>query len=81
MWRTLYTPVTYGGTNAVIPSQLGNEKIKWESTLQKDLGLDFSFFKARLRGTFGYYEKITDGLLLNITTAPSSADRCAAIAP
>ena len=73
MWRTLYTPVTYGGTNAVIPSQLGNEKIKWESTLQKDLGLDFSFFKARLRGTFGYYEKITDGLLLNITTAPSSA--------
>lgn len=73
LWRTLYTPVTYAGANALIPSQLGNEKLKWESTLQKDLGLDFSLFKSRLRGTFGYYEKITDGLLLNITTAPSSA--------
>lgn len=73
LWRTLYTPVAYAGTNALIPSQLGNDEIKWESTLQKDLGLDFAFLNARLRGTFGYYEKTTDGLLLNITTAPSSA--------
>lgn len=73
LWRTLYDPVAYAGSNALIPAQLGNDAIRWESTLQKDLGLDFSFFGSRLRGTFGYYEKITDGLLLNITTAPSSA--------
>lgn len=73
LWRTLFTPVAYANANALIPSQLGNSAIKWESTLQKDIGLDFAFFKSRLRGTFGYYEKTTDGLLLNITTAPSSA--------
>lgn len=73
LWRTLYSPVAYGGDNALIPTQLGNSAIKWESTLQKDVGLDFSFLRSRLRGTFGYYEKKTDGLLLNITTAPSSA--------
>ncbi|ATL49861.1 SusC/RagA family TonB-linked outer membrane protein [Chitinophaga caeni] len=73
LWRTLYTPVAYDGQNAVIPSQLGNDAIKWESTLQKDLGLDFTLFQSRLRGTFGYYDKTTDGLLLNISTAPSAA--------
>lgn len=61
MWRTLYTTVSYGGKNALIPTQLGNDKIKWESTVQKDLGLDFSFWNGRLAGTFGYYHKVTDG--------------------
>lgn len=73
LFRTLYSPVAYAGTNALVPTQLGNDKIKWEQTLQKDLGLDYSFFQGRLRGTFGYYEKTTDGLLLNVTTAPSSS--------
>ena len=73
LWRTLYTPVSYGGSNGLIPSQLGNAGIKWESTLQKDIGLDFSLFKSRLRGTVGLYEKTTDGVLLNITAAPSAA--------
>ena len=73
MWRTLYTPVSYGDKNALIPSQLGNSSIKWESTVQKDLGIDFSFAQGRLGGTFGYYHKVTDGALLNMTPAPSSS--------
>lgn len=72
MWRTLYSPGAYGGSNALYPSQLGNDKIKWESTLQKDIGLDFSFFDGRLGGTLAYYHKVTDGALLNVTPAPSS---------
>lgn len=73
MWRTLYTTASYGGKNALIPTQLGNNGIKWESTVQKDLGLDFSFWDGRLAGTFGYYHKVTDGALLNLTPAPSSS--------
>ena len=72
MWRTLYAAGAYGGQSALYPSQLGNDEIKWESTVQKDLGLDFSFFRGRLGGTLAYYHKITDGALLNITPAPSS---------
>jgi len=72
MFYTLYTPGSYAGANALVPTQLGNEKIKWESTLQKDLGLDFAFFKSRLRGVIGYYEKLTDGLLLT-TGLPASS--------
>jgi outer membrane receptor protein involved in Fe transport len=73
LYHTLYTPASYGGVNALVPSQLGNSKIKWESTLQKDLGLDFELFGSRLRGVIGYYEKITTGLLLSTQLAPSSA--------
>ncbi|MBC9914667.1 TonB-dependent receptor [Chitinophaga varians] len=73
LYYTLYTPGSYGGVNALIPSQLGNSKIKWESTLQKDLGLDFELFGSRLRGVIGYYEKITTGLLLSTQLPPSSS--------
>jgi len=72
MFLSLYTPDSYAGKSAVYPSQLGNDDIKWESTLQKDLGLDFSFFKGRLSGTLAYYDKTTDDALLSVTPAPSS---------
>lgn len=62
MWRTLYTTAAYNGKNAMIPSQLGNDAIKWEATVQKDFGVDFSLWNGRLAGTFGYYHKVTDEL-------------------
>ena len=73
LWRTLYTPVTYAATNAFIPSQLGDNRVKWEQTFQQDAGIDFSLFHGRLNGTIGYYQKLTNGLLLNLDVAPSSS--------
>jgi TonB-dependent starch-binding outer membrane protein SusC len=73
LYSTLYTPAAYGGTNALVPTQLGNAAAKWESTIQEDLGLDFSLFKSRLSGTIGLYQKTTDGALLNVNPAPSSS--------
>jgi TonB-linked SusC/RagA family outer membrane protein len=64
MFYTLYTPVSYSGVNALIPSQLGNDQIKWENTLQKDLGLDIALFNNRFNASIGYYEKYTEGLLM-----------------
>lgn len=72
LFYTLYSPVSYAGLNGLSPSQLGNDQIKWESTLQKDLGLEFQFFKSRIRGEFGYYEKSTSGILFPATVASSS---------
>lgn len=73
LFRTLYTPASYNGSNAVLPTQLGNNTIKWESTLQKDAGVDFSFFNSRLIGDIGIYEKNTSSLLFNKMLAPSSS--------
>ena len=72
MYLTLYSPGTYAGKSAIYPSQMGNDDIKWESTVQKDLGIDFSLFNGRLSGTLAYYDKTTDDALLSVTPAPSS---------
>lgn len=72
LFYTLYTPGSYASTNALIPTQLGNDRIKWESTLQKDAGVDFALFNSRLRGAVGYYSKQTSGLLMAYNVATSS---------
>ncbi|MGN6166082.1 MAG: TonB-dependent receptor [Flavisolibacter sp.] len=72
LFYTLYGPASYGGTNALVPTQLGNEDLKWETTLQKDAGVDIALFDSRLRAAFGLYEKTTDGVLYTTTVAGSS---------
>ncbi len=73
MYRTLYSPASYGNQSALIPSQLGNEQIKWESTKQADAGIDIALFGNRLSATVDYYEKRTSGALLSQPVAPSSS--------
>jgi TonB-linked SusC/RagA family outer membrane protein len=75
MFRTLYSPVSYNGTNGLIPDQLGNNTIKWESTLQKDAGITFSLFNSRIVADAGIYEKKTTGLLFNQALQPSTSYR------
>lgn len=72
LFYTLYSPVSYAGLNGLSPTQLGNDRLKWESTLQKDAGIDFAFFKSRFGGSFGYYEKSTEGVLFPATVSRSS---------
>jgi TonB-linked SusC/RagA family outer membrane protein len=72
MYMTLFSPGSYAGASALYPSQLGNEGIRWESTFQKDVGLDFSFFRGRLGGTIAGYWKLTDDALYGISIPPSS---------
>lgn len=72
MFYTLYSPASYAGYNALIPSQLGNDNIRWESTLQQDYGIDFALFNSRFSGSFGYYQKNTDGILI-ASAVPNSS--------
>ncbi len=59
------------GTNGggILPSgfkrdQIGNEDIKWETTSQTNVGVDFSFFREKLYGSLeGFYKKTTDILV------------------
>jgi len=41
----------------------GNPNVKWETTEQTDLGLDFGFFNGALTGSFDYFYKNTYGML------------------
>ena len=60
---------TNGGAN--LPSgfkrnQLGNDDIKWETTTQTDVGLDFAFLGNTLYGSLDWYYKTTKDILLSM---------------
>ena len=54
------------------PSNMSNDKLKWETTEQWNIGLDLSFFDSRLKLTADWYLKNTRDLLLQATIPASS---------
>lgn len=62
----------YGNEPGQRPSQLGNPDLKWETTDQLDLGIDFGLFHDRINGEIDVYQKKTTGLLLNVNVPAST---------
>jgi TonB-linked SusC/RagA family outer membrane protein len=62
----LFAPGNYNGVGGQRFSQIVNPNLKWETTAQINLGLDFGFFNNRLSGSVDYYKKNTRDLLLNV---------------
>ena len=50
-------------TSGTKPSGLANPGVKWEQSIQTDLGLDFGLFGNRISGSLDYYNKKTSGML------------------
>ncbi|HEY9008428.1 SusC/RagA family TonB-linked outer membrane protein [Ohtaekwangia sp.] len=46
-----------------------NSDLKWESTSQINIGIDYGFFDNRLRGSIDYYHKNTSDLLIQVISA------------
>ncbi len=64
----------FGGTKqtVVLPQQYANPDLKWESTSQTDLGLDFGIFDNRVHGSIDWYYKKTKDLLLTVAVPSPS---------
>ena len=58
------------GTSVLIDA-LGNPDLKWQKTIDKNIGADLSFFNNRFNINFDYYQKKTDPLLA-VISVPSS---------
>ena len=54
------TKLTDGGADVIA----ANNNLKWETTITRDLGLDFGFFNERLSGTLDLYWNNTKDLIL-----------------
>ena len=52
-----------------LPSGLSNPNLRWETSKQLDLGVDARFFNNRLTVGIDWYNKSTDGLLVNVNPA------------
>lgn len=56
----------YSGQLAGGSNYFGNSDIQWEKTEQIDLGLDLTFLQNRLDVHLDYYQKTTEGMLLQV---------------
>ena len=54
------------------PTRIANPDLKWESSTQADVGIDFSLFGRRLSGSVEYYSRKTTDLLLDVPQPPST---------
>lgn len=80
-WRLLFAPSTnrsYGAGDINQPyynirnSSLPNPNLKWETTISRNLGLDFGLFKNRLTGTLDIYKNTTKDLIINNDIPPQT---------
>ncbi len=72
-WRLLFKPEPsrpYGAGDAPNPtygyasSQLVNPEVKWETTITRNIGLDFSLLNNKISGTLDFYHNTTKDLLV-----------------
>lgn len=50
----------------VVPANIANPDLKWETTYQTNVGVDYGFFNNRLYGSIDWYKKNTEDLLLQV---------------
>ena len=54
------------------PSQIANPDLKWEQTRQFNIGFELGFLSNRIEAEINYYNKFTEGVLLNKPVAMST---------
>lgn len=70
VYRTVTTsgivrsPFNGVSTIGAVAGNLGNANLQWETTLSRNLGLDFGFVNNRINGSIDVYQNNTKGLLL-----------------
>lgn len=67
--------LNYAFSNSMTPAiylmQIANKDLKWETTYQTNVGLDFGLFNNRISGSVDLYNKDTKDLLLYADVPPS----------
>ncbi len=62
-------------TKVWAPSKtMANPDLKWETTITRNIGLDFGFMKNRLTGTVEFYKNNTEDLLIRFPTPGTGYD-------
>ena len=64
--RGLYTGTNYAGLSGMRPISMASPDLRWETTTQTSIGIDFGFLNNRISGEIDYYQKKTTDLLLNV---------------
>ena len=68
--RDIFSIVGDEVVSAVLPDQLSNPNLKWETTYQSNFGIDISFLDNRINATLDYYSMLTEDVILGDNNAP-----------
>ena len=72
LYRLNYIISQYDDSDGVEVINLENPDLKWETTSQLNVGLDFTFLNNRISGSIDYYIKKTDDLLFPVPVSQIS---------
>ena len=73
LWTTGTAVVNGENITTYVPAKtLGNPDLKWETTTSRNIGLDFSFWNGKLRGSLDYYHNSTKDVLMLVPCDPTS---------
>src|SRR5690606_6954857 len=72
-----YMPLAAGGYNynaltGLSVTNIGNLDLMWETSEQKNIGIDLSFLGGRLSFSYDYFDKVSDNLLYNVPVLATS---------
>jgi TonB-linked SusC/RagA family outer membrane protein len=65
-FSSVFTILNGVAVNAVRPTTIANENLKWETTAQQNIGVDIGFLQSRINVTADYYISKTSDLLFNV---------------
>lgn len=66
-----YYGINNQAVNGYYPTSLVNPNLQWESTVNKNLGMDISLLKGRIDLSVDVYDNKSSHLLLNVPIAPT----------
>ncbi len=77
LWKETWVTkqITVDGNNVTVyqpGDMLGNDKLKWEKTISRNLGLDFGFWNNRLYGNIEFYWNTTKDILMKVPVDASA---------
>ena len=77
LWKETWTTelIKVDGESVTIykpGSMKGNPDLKWETTISRNIGLDFGFFNSRIRGSLDFYWNTTKDLLMKVPVDSST---------
>ncbi len=77
LWRETWTTkiISVDGVNKVVyqPGELmANPDLNWETTVSRNVGLDFGFLRGKFRGTLDFYWNTTKDILMKVPINPST---------
>lgn len=72
-YSDIYAVVGDQTVNAVVPNQLSNPNLKWESSYQTNFGVDLGMYQNRISLSVDYYTIDTKDVILPDTSTPEYA--------